>query len=47
MPFMLRIAGGIDDQIVWGIIEDDLGHLLEDVKGLIEDADQTPDASDR
>ncbi|MFB3042646.1 MAG: DUF86 domain-containing protein [Candidatus Poribacteria bacterium] len=25
----------IDDRIVWGIIEEDLGNLLEDVEGLI------------
>ena len=36
----------IDDRIVWGIIEEDLGNLLEDVEGLTENADQTHDASD-
>ena len=36
----------IDDRIVWGIIEEELGDLLEDVKRLIEDADLTHDISD-
>ena len=30
----------IEDRIVWGIIEDDLGHLLEDVEHLIEEYDR-------
>ena len=25
----------IDDRIVWGIIEEDLGNLLQDVEGLL------------
>ncbi len=29
----------IDDRIVWGIIEEGLGHLLEDVAELIGEAD--------
>ncbi|MFO7901732.1 MAG: HepT-like ribonuclease domain-containing protein [Pirellulaceae bacterium] len=31
----------IDDRIVWGIIEEDLGKLLEDVERLIEEGDRT------
>lgn len=31
----------IDHAIVWGIIEEDLGKLLEDVERLIEEADTT------
>jgi len=33
----------IDDRIVWGIIEEDLGNLLEDVARLIEEADGSSD----
>lgn len=31
----------IDDRIVWGIIEEDLGTLLENVKNLIEEQKQS------
>jgi uncharacterized protein with HEPN domain len=31
----------IDNRIVWGIIEDDLGHLLEDVERLLAEEDRT------
>ena len=31
----------IDDRIVWGIIEDDLGSLLEDVKRLVNEGNRT------
>jgi uncharacterized protein with HEPN domain len=33
----------IDDKIVWGIIEGDLGVLLEDVEGLIGEKEKLPD----
>ncbi len=33
----------IDDKIVWGIIEEDLGVLLEDVEGLIGEKEKLPD----
>jgi uncharacterized protein with HEPN domain len=32
----------IDDVVVWGIIEEDLGNLLEDVERLIEQKDERP-----
>ena len=32
---------GISDRIVWGIIEDDLDHLIEDIAILIKDNDRT------
>ena len=32
---------GIDNRIVWGIIEEDLGKLLEDVERLIAEKDRT------
>jgi uncharacterized protein with HEPN domain len=31
----------IDNRIVWGIIEEDLGQLLEDVESLLADEDRT------
>jgi uncharacterized protein with HEPN domain len=31
----------IDDRIVWGIIEEDLGKLLEDVERLLAEEDRT------
>jgi uncharacterized protein with HEPN domain len=31
----------IDNRIVWGIVKDDLGNLLEDVRRLIAEKDQT------
>ena len=35
----------IDDRIVWGIIEEDLGHLLEDVERLIDEQDHPRECS--
>jgi uncharacterized protein with HEPN domain len=34
----------IDDRIVWSIIEDDLGNLLEDVEKLIPPGDPAEDS---
>jgi uncharacterized protein with HEPN domain len=31
----------IDNRIVWGIIEEDLGQLLEDVQRLLAEEDRT------
>jgi len=31
----------IDDRIVWGIVEEDIGNLLEDVENLIRENDPT------
>jgi len=35
----------IDNRIVWGTVEDDLGNLLEDVEHLLEEKDQTDRAT--
>ncbi len=35
----------IDNRIVWGIVEDSLGNLLEDVEQLLEEKDQTDRAT--
>ncbi len=35
----------IDNRIVWGIVEDGLGNLLEDVEQLLEEKDQTDRAT--
>jgi uncharacterized protein with HEPN domain len=35
----------IDNRIVWGILEEDLGNLLEDVQRLIAEKDQSSGCS--
>lgn len=48
ISFRNRLAHGydtIDDRIVWSIIEDDLGNLLEDIERLIPPDDQPESSS--
>ncbi len=37
----------IDNRIVWGIVEEDLGKLLKDVERLLEEEDRTDDAPEQ
>lgn len=37
----------IDNRIVWGIVEEDLSKLLEDVERLLEEEDRTDDAPEQ
>ena len=42
IPILFMKNYSIDSRIVWGIIEEDLGKLLEDVERRITEIDHTP-----